>query len=177
RRARKARDAEGRVAAGTGRRTQAPAPAPAPASRVAYGTRVGAGLVDLVVAVVPLLALFFAVAHTAPAHTYGLGGSLDITIGSTEHYLTGGQAGLFVGLIVAIWAIVFGVIPAGFGATLGMLAFGLRIVGEDGGPVNSGRHVTRTAMWVVDGFPYILPGAMAFFAILATRSRRRFGDL
>jgi uncharacterized RDD family membrane protein YckC len=143
----------------------------------AYGTRIVAGAIDIVAACVPLLALFFAVADSAPAGTIGLGGSLDITIGSTEHYLTGGQGILFVGMILAVWVLVFGLMPAVFGGTLGMLAMGLQVVGVDGGPIPFGRHITRTALWVVDGFPYVLPGAMAFFCMLATPSRRRVGDL
>ena len=147
------------------------------ASRPPYGTRLIAGGIDLLLAGVPLLALFFAVAHTAPAGTIGLGGSLDITIGSTEHYLTGSQGILFVGLIVGIWAAVFGLIPAMFGSTVGMFAMGLRLVGLDGQPVPFGRHITRTALWIVDGFPYVAPGLMAFFVIIASPSRRRVGDM
>jgi uncharacterized RDD family membrane protein YckC len=142
----------------------------------AYGARLVAGGIDVLLAAVPLLLLFYSVARSAPAGTIGLGGSLDITIGSTEHYLVGGQAILFVGLALAIWTIVFGLVPVVFGATAGMIAAGLQIIGVDGRPVTFGRHMARTAAWLLDGFPYVLPGAMAFVCIVATPSRRRVGD-
>ena len=145
--------------------------------RAVFGSRIVAGAIDLLLAAVPPLVLFFAVAHRAPAGTFKLGGSLDITIGSTERYLTGGQAVLFVVMIVVVWALVFGAVAAAAGATVGMMAMGLRVAAVDGEPVVLSQHVKRTAAWLIDGFPYVLPGALGLIYIVLSPSRRRVGDL
>jgi uncharacterized RDD family membrane protein YckC len=145
--------------------------------RSAYGKRLLAGLIDLVLAAVPCFALFFVVSSTAPAGTVPPSGSVVIAVGTTERYLMGGPALAFVAMTLVIWVLLFGMLPAQTGATAGMTLLGLRVAGEDGAPVSLSRHLVRTALWLVDGFPYVIPGAVAFILIVITPTRRRFGDL
>ncbi len=58
-----------------------------------------------------------------------------------------------------------------------MRLLGLRVVGQDGRRVGIGRHLLRTVLWLIDGFPYFVPGGVAFLCALATPDRQRVGDL
>lgn len=146
--------------------------------RSAYGSRLLAGVIDLVLVAVPCFALFFAVSSSAPAGTVPPAGTVvEISLGTTERYLTGGAAVAFGAVVLVIWVLLFGALAAETGATAGMALLGLRVTGEDGAPVSLSRHLVRTALWVVDGFPYILPGAVGLICIVVTPTRRRIGDL
>jgi len=145
--------------------------------RSAYGSRLLAGLIDLALVAVPCFALFFLTSSSAPAGTVAPSTSVvDITLGTTEHYLAGFPAVVFTVVSALIWVLLLGILPAQTGSTPGMALRGLRVSGEDGEPVPLSRHLVRTALWVLDGFPYVLPGVVAFISILVTPSRRRIGD-
>jgi uncharacterized RDD family membrane protein YckC len=47
----------------------------------------------------------------------------------------------------------------------------------DGSTASPGRHLARTLLWVVDGFPYFIPGAVGLLCIAATPTRQRVGDI
>jgi len=145
--------------------------------RPAYGARLAAGLIDLLVAAVPCFALFFAVSSTAPAGSIAPGGSVvSLGLGTSERYLMGGPAVVFTGCCVLVWLLLFGLLPAQTGATVGMTLRGLRVLGDDGAPASLSKHLVRTALWVVDGFPYVISGAVALICIVVTPTRRRIGD-
>lgn len=61
------------------------------------------------------------------------------------------------------------------GATPGKHVVGLRVVDADGRPCGERAALARTALWVVDGFPYVLP-LVGYTAAFGDRFGRRLGD-
>lgn len=170
------------------------------------GRRVAAFLIDVVLVGAVCAAVFFAVDKTGPPGTTGpspytgspgLTGqsgfsgptgfnepsgfnahaTVSLTIDNREHYLTGGPAALFILFSLVVVVLVFALLAAWWGGTPGMRLLGLRVVGADGGRVNIGRHLLRTLMWLADGFPYVIPGGVAFVCALTNPRRQRIGDL
>jgi uncharacterized RDD family membrane protein YckC len=60
-----------------------------------------------------------------------------------------------------------------FGATLGKLALGLRVVDEQGGPITWGASLVRNVLRIVDGLFFYLVGAIA---VWSSPARQRLGD-
>ncbi len=62
------------------------------------------------------------------------------------------------------------------GWTPGKLLTGIRVVRDDGRPAGIGRALLRWLLWVVDGFPYVVP-LVGFIVGLTTVGHRRVGDM
>jgi len=103
--------------------------------------------------------------------------------GASRHFLRkprgtdeAARIGASLSGVLLVWLIVFGFMPAQRGSTFGMRLLGLKVIGEDGGPAPPSRHLIRTAGWLIDGLPFVVPGAVGLVCILVTPSRRRVGD-
>ena len=76
-----------------------------------------------------------------------------------------------------ISSFLFLVVLQGFtGWSPGKLVLGLRVVREDGSKPGFLKALARWALWIVDLFPYIIPGLTGFVAALSTPGHRRVGD-
>lgn len=62
------------------------------------------------------------------------------------------------------------------GRTFGKLLTGIRTVGEDGRPPGVVKALVRWILWLVDGFPYVVP-LLGFIVGLTTVGHRRVGDM
>jgi hypothetical protein len=70
------------------------------------------------------------------------------------------------------------VVLQGFtGWTPGKLITGIRVVAEDGSKPGVLKALVRWLLWIVDGFPYFIPGLTGFIVALSTPGHRRVGDL
>lgn len=121
--------------------------------------RAASGIIDLIVAVVLLVAGGFAVDAV-------FGGSSS-AVARTMSVL------LVVGVTVAFPAVVETVTR---GRTLGKLALGLRVVRDDGGPITARHAITRALV----GFPEIyipLFGSGALVSALISPRAKRLGDM
>ena len=81
---------------------------------------------------------------------------------------------------VVYWGLNFGllVLLQGFtGWTPGKLITGIRVVQEDGRPPGFVKALLRWLLWIVDGFPYFIPGLVGFITGLTTPGHRRVGDM
>jgi uncharacterized RDD family membrane protein YckC len=90
--------------------------------------------------------------------------------------MSGAPSVVFALLVIGYFALLEGL----FGATLGKLVMGIRVVRPDGTkPVGTGRALVRTLLRIVDAFPYVLPYLVGFVcALISGRDRRqRLGDL
>ena len=60
------------------------------------------------------------------------------------------------------------------GATLGKMAMGLKVVKQDGGPMDWQASIIRNLLRIVDGFAFYLVGAII---VWVTKSKQRLGDI
>jgi len=73
-------------------------------------------------------------------------------------------------------AILLVVVQAFTGWTIGKLLLGIRAVDEMGRPPGLLKALVRWLLWIVDGFPYVLP-LVGFIVGLTTVGHRRVGDM
>ncbi len=88
--------------------------------------------------------------------------------------------GADAGSNVVYWGLNFGllVVLQGFtGWTPGKLVAGIRVVRDDGRPPGFVKALLRWLLWIVDGFPYFIPGLVGFITGLTTTGHRRVGDM
>ena len=81
---------------------------------------------------------------------------------------------------VVFWLLPFAllvVLQAFTGWTPGKLISGIRVVQEDGRPPGFVKALLRWLLWIVDGFPWFLPGLVGFITGLTTVGHRRVGDM
>lgn len=89
-----------------------------------------------------------------------------------------GEVGVVLAALAALagGVAVHGVAQGRSGATPGKALVGLRCVGPDGQPPGVKAGVVRTAAWVLDGFPYVVPGLAGFAMLMSTDDETRVGD-
>ena len=121
------------------------------------GARMGSGLIDVAVVVVLAICVFF-LTFVATANTDG----------ALQH----------VALVCSL-IVVFLVYPTTMetitrGKSFGKLAFGLRVVRDDGGTVNAQQSFVRALIGIVE--IYALYGGPAFFCCLISARGKRIGD-
>jgi uncharacterized RDD family membrane protein YckC len=83
------------------------------------------------------------------------------------------------GATLAFWGLSFGmlvVLQGLTGWTIGKLLTGIRVVRDDGRPPGLLKALVRWLLWVLDGFPYIVP-LVGFITALTTVGHRRVGDM
>lgn len=142
------------------------------------GRRVVAWIVDAVLVWGIAIAIFYLVADHVPtdANTDVPANHLTFTTGGDDYQLTGAAStAFFLGSFV-FFVLYTGVLPGITGWTLGKRLAGVQLVGEDGTPPGPARGAVRSVAWIVDGFPYFLPGLVGFIVTLSTQRRQRVGD-
>lgn len=141
------------------------------------GRRVAAFLLDSVVLWSVTLGLFFLVAQRGSTETtLDSSSTLNVDVGSDRWYLEGAGATLFALLMLAGWTVYLGVLPGLTGWTPGKRLTGIRVVGPDGRPPGAWRGTVRSLLWIVDAFPYVLPGLVGFVVAQSTQRHQRVGD-
>lgn len=103
-------------------------------------------------------------------------GAWDCAAPGDDVYVSKGANPLMQLRWVAAPLLVFVVLQGRTGYTPGKLLRGLRVVGIDRRPPGMRRAFLRTALWVVDGVPYVVPLLGALVAA-RRRDKRRIGDL
>jgi uncharacterized RDD family membrane protein YckC len=91
-------------------------------------------------------------------------------------YFSDGDTGASPVLLWGATVVLFVLLQGITGWTPGKLIFGVRCVGEDGRPPGFVKALVRWLLWIVDGFPYILP-LVGFIVGLTTVGHRRVGDM
>jgi len=88
----------------------------------------------------------------------------------------GFEFGLVGNLLVFVGALIYFVATeAGLGATVGKLAAGIRVLGDEGGPVGLGHARARNLVRIIDVIPFVFP-VVGAVAIWNSRRSQRLGD-
>lgn len=165
-------------------------PAPSDPTRV-IGRRVLATLIDAALIMVPSIALVTASLEYLPeARLRGTGSEFcdeylaadgsrfcfDMTDVDDRVYFTDGVPGSSTLLFWGATFLLLVVLQGLTGWTPGKLLTGIRTVGEDGRPPGLLKALVRWLLWIVDGFPYVVP-LVGFITALTTVGHRRVGDM
>jgi uncharacterized RDD family membrane protein YckC len=101
---------------------------------------------------------------------FGLIASVLLSFGSSA------GLGVFFALAFALWAAYGAVLEAVFnGQTLGKMALGIRVVGDQGVPITGAQAFLRNLLWGIDGFA--LGYMPALLCMILTKRFQRLGDL
>jgi len=68
------------------------------------------------------------------------------------------------------------VMEAMWGATLGKMALGIRVVKLDGSPISWGESIIRNLLRIIDGIPYFIPYLLGAILVWTSPTRQRLGD-
>jgi len=103
--------------------------------------------------------------------------ALAAVVGALLGWLFGAWVGVaaYLAAGLAWWLFVSVAVQGSRGATPGKALCGLRVVDAGGRVIGTQQALTRTLLWPVDGFPYVVP-ATAFAASMSSRSGQRVGD-
>jgi uncharacterized RDD family membrane protein YckC len=156
---------------------------PAPPTKV-VGRRVAAFILDGIVAFGPGIVVFVMIGEHSQTPAGYFGVSMNMTIGGSSMVwltdvwtLTGAAANIFnVAVLVYLLAYLV-VLPGLTGRTAGKLLTGVKLVGRDGRPPGIGRSFLRELLWIVDDFPYLIPGLTGFIVAMSSATNQRVGDM
>jgi uncharacterized RDD family membrane protein YckC len=142
----------------------------------ARGRRIRAAVIDLLIYSALCLAVFFALADRVQSSLLP-GSNAHITLGNSTWLVEGGEAVRYYLLCLLLGVAYFGLLPGLSSWTPGKLLTGVRAVRPDGRRAGLGRNLLRPLLWVVDGFPYFVPGLVGFVLVLARSDGRRVADM
>jgi uncharacterized RDD family membrane protein YckC len=138
------------------------------------GRRVAALVIDLLV-----LAAISAIgwlALTKSAAGGCLAGGIEIN-GKCRGFYDSGNRTIWV-VINSIADIgIFWVLQGLTGKTPGKAMMGIQVVNAEGNPPGVGRAALRSILWIVDGFPYLIPFLTGFIVALNSERNQRVGDM
>jgi uncharacterized RDD family membrane protein YckC len=100
-------------------------------------------------------------------------GIIVLAVGGLLGFILRGAPGLSGSLIGVLVFAYFIVMEATYGATLGKMALGLRVVKEDGSPISWSESVIRNLLRIIDGLFAYLVGAIL---IWTSPLKQRLGD-
>ena len=132
-------------------------------------------LIDLLLLAAIAFGLFLLLTKEFPKEGYTNG----IVLGHTRHAFAHGSSNrtIWVILVAVTILVIFIVLPGLRGLSPGKAVTRIRVVRAHGGRPGLGRAFLRWLVWIVDGFPYLLPGLVGFIVSLTSKSNRRVGDM
>lgn len=144
-----------------------------------WGRRLGAQLMDMLINLIPGVALFVFLNAVSSTHGHFLLHAF-YTQASGEHHEYGlnppGLA-IWVGLISLYWGVLMGRRGRENGQTVGMRRLGIRVVADDGRELTGGRAIIRFVLMVVMWLAFVIPGVIDCLWPLWERESRALHDL
>ena len=146
------------------------------------GKRIGAYVVDIILAWVVYVVIFLALgdsANTGGFDPCGFSDSPDLcfTVGDNTYFADGGDAAVIILVPVLYWLAVNVLMQGATGQTPGKAIFGLRAIRRDTGEIcGFGKAFVRSILWIVDSFPYCFP-LVGLITGLSTNGHKRVGDM
>ena len=139
------------------------------------GRRVGAFIVDMIIAQLFYWPFFFLLADSADADLATCSGTC-LTLNDTV-YGVGGGTSILLNLISIAYTVLVFVLLQGFkGITPGKLLFGIRTVNGEGQPPGPIRALIRHLLLIVDLIPYCIPGLLGLILMITQNNHQRVGD-
>jgi uncharacterized RDD family membrane protein YckC len=142
------------------------------------GKRVGAyvidGLLNFAIVAIAWFALTTQISGKCPSNGGG------ITIGDNCRGFVVGESGkqtTWYVICIASALLIFVILPGLRGATPGKAMLGIKLVNAEGRPPGVLRAFLRYVLWIVDGFPYLIPNLVGFIVALNSANHQRVGDM
>jgi uncharacterized RDD family membrane protein YckC len=156
-----------------------------------FGRRVAAVIIDILIIFVPTFLVASAQFEYIEVENLGVSGDVfcdryldenggacvDLTDVNDRVYFTDDTGGASNALGFALNFGLLVLLQAFTGWTPGKLLTGIRTVREDGQAPGFVKAFLRWLLWIVDGFPYFIPGLTGFIVGLTTVGHRRVGDM
>src|SRR2546430_1999675 len=130
----------------------------------AFGKRIGAGLIDLVLWVVLFIV---AAANFGTTRTVVNGDAVTKQVS-----LTGWPFVVFSCIALAYFTLM----EWRFGGSLGKLLLRVQVVNAKGGRITLQQSLIRNVLRAVDGFPFVIPYLVGLIVIASGNSKQRLGD-
>jgi len=142
------------------------------------GKRVAAYIIDGLISSAITVIVWFALTTEVPGKCPAGGGGF--TIGDNCRGFLIGESGkrntwYLISLLAGL--LIFIVLQGLRGWTPGKLVMGIRLVNAEGRPPGMLRALLRYILWIVDGFPYIIPNLVGFIVALNSERNQRVGDM
>lgn len=99
-----------------------------------------------------------------------------LEIGDRLYFTETGDAAIQFVVFVAV-VLLYSALQGATGVTPGKAVFGIKVVDEQGRRPGFGKSLLRTVLWVIDLFPWCIPGLLGFITGLTTKGHRRVGDM
>jgi uncharacterized RDD family membrane protein YckC len=142
------------------------------------GKRVAAYIIDGLIAFGISAITWFALTTQIPGKCPSSGGG--ITLGDNCRGFLVGQEGKQTAWYVISFAaslLIFVILPGLKGYSPGKALLGIKLVNAEGRPPGVLRAFLRYILWIVDGFPYIIPNLVGFITALNSQRNQRVGDM
>jgi uncharacterized RDD family membrane protein YckC len=147
----------------------------------ALGRRIVALIIDglILTAIFAVLYFPFAEKQSEILENLDVGESASTYVNVGDYSLTGSKAGLFFLAMIVIQVLYWVVLVGLTGRTVGKALTGVKVVRENdlSQPPGMGRAFLRHLLWIVDEFPYLIPGLTGFIVAMTNPRRRRVGDI
>ncbi len=161
------------------------------------GRRLGAWLINLLLVVIPAVAVLWTGIERIPVSTRDATGTIVTETQAQYDYIREVQSGFhrmwdtedtlyilpgYLSVILPILVLLLGclvvflLLPANTGWNPGHKVFGLRIADENGGNPTVAQLVQRWLMGWVDALPWVIPGLLGFIVAMRNDHHQRLGD-
>jgi uncharacterized RDD family membrane protein YckC len=142
------------------------------------GKRVAAFIIDTLIDFAVVAIAWFALTTQIDGKCPSGGGGL--TIGDNCRGFVVGESGnqtAWYLICIAAALIIFVILPGIKGVSPGKAMMGIKLVNAEGRPPGVLRAFLRYVLWIVDGFPYIIPNLVGFIVALNSARNQRVGDM
>jgi uncharacterized RDD family membrane protein YckC len=118
--------------------------------------------------------------------------NLPLTIGGAMNYvvkvnnatrqvsISGGPSAVVLGwttfISLAVPFLYFTLLQGRYGQSVGMIAVKIKVVHEDGSPMDYGAAAVRTVLMIIDAIPYVIPFLLGAILIWSSDQKQRLGD-
>jgi uncharacterized RDD family membrane protein YckC len=139
------------------------------------GRRVAAFIIDgLILAAISAISWYVLTENVGPGSCIGGGVTIN---GKCRGFTEGSNRAIWILIGLAADIGILWIMQGRTGKTPGKAMMGIQVVNAEGRPPGIGRAALRSILWIVDGFPYIIPYLTGFITALTSQRNQRVGDM